>query len=373
MTEELHWCAESGQVDRLRAAIAAGSHLESHDERGRTPLHVAVSHRRIEAVEILLDAGADLEAREAASPGYRPLHRACLPHPITGEAGDVLLIDRLLERGARPDAADEKGVTPLHLCVPWCDAELVERVIASGAGAGAADRSGTTPLHVACRRGARGDADRLLDDDGEIPAPTRGRRADTALARLEDVAVLEVLTLEEADVNAGDRHGLTPLHVAAERGNVGAVRHLLESGARPDVTDEYTVTPLHRTSDARIVELLLEAGAPLDAPDRDGATPLHRAVGRGRSEVAERLLAEGASVLVSDRDGRTPLHWAAAGGRALLLEKLLDEGADAHAADGDGMRALDLAEAAGHVHVVRALRRRGGGRRRRRFPFLGRE
>jgi ankyrin repeat protein len=368
---DLHWYAESDQVDRLREAIAAGADLSARDDEGRTPLHVAVEHGRHAAVRVLLEAGADLEAPERAQPGYRPLHRACLPRPPDGTI-DPELVDLLLEHGAHADVDDARGETPLHLCVGWCDSDLVGRLVGRGARVGARDRTGTTPLHVAVRRGAAAvPADELLDDDGEHGAVVRGRREDTALARLEDAAILEVLLAEGADPNAADSHGVTPLHVAAARGTAWAVRILLEAGASPALTDEWEVTPLHRAATPAVAELLLDAGAPLDAPDRDGATPLHRAVGSGLTETADRLIEAGADLRAVDTDGRTALHLAALAGRGLTVDRLLDEGADPSARDGDGRLPLDLATAGGHGHVVATLKRRTPGKRRG-FGFFGR-
>lgn len=365
MDYDLHWLAESGQTDLLRAAIASGADLGARDEEGRTPLHVAVRRRRLEVVRMLVDAGARLEAEETAAPGYRPLHLACLPGPHDA-FGDVPLVELLLACGAQATASDSRGGTPLHLAVPWCDARTVRLLLAKGAVADCADASGVTPLHVACRRGEPAFADVLLGDDGELLTPRLASREDTPMGRLEDEAVLEALLEAGARADAADVQGATPLHAAVEHARAEAARALLAHGARADVADEYGTTPLHRAPNSRLVELLLEAGAPLDAVDGEGRTPLHQAIAAGHDDVVDLLLERGASLSAADRDGRTALHLAAAAGRALTVEKLLDEGADVNARDGDGRTPLFWAEAAGHPHVVATLKRRGGKKRDRR-------
>lgn len=362
MEYDLHWFAESGQIDRLREAIAAGVDLAARDEEGRTPLHIAVRRRRLDVVRALADAGADLEAEETAAPRYRALHLACLPGP-TDALGDAPLVELLLASGAQAASRDMRGATPLHLAVPWCDASVVRLFVEKGALADVADDAGVTPLHVACRRGAPAFADVLLGDDGELLTPRLAARADTAMGRLEDEAVLETLLDAGARADVADRQGETPLHAAVEHGRSEAARLLLDRGARADAADEYGTTPLHRAADDRIVELLLEAKAPLDAVDREGRTPLHQAIAAGRDDVVDLLLERGASLSTADRDGRTALHLAAAAGRALTVEKLLDEGADVNAKDGDGRTPLFWAQAAGHPHVVATLKRRGAKRR----------
>jgi ankyrin repeat protein len=362
MERDLHWLAESGQLERLREAIAAGADLAARDDEGRTPLHVAVRRRRADVVRALADAGADLEAAETAVPRYRALHLACLPGP-TDPLGDAPLLELLLDLGASPAARDSRGATSLHLAISWCDAQIVRRFVASGAPVDVADDDGITPLHVACRRGAPAFADVLLGDDGELLTPRRASRAETALGRLEDGAVLDALLEAGAQVDAVDRQGETPLYSAVAHGREDAARLLLAHGARADVADAWGATPLHRATDATIAALLLEAGAALDPVDREGRTPLHQAIAAGKDDVVDLLLEHGASLAAADHDGRTALHLAAAAGRALTVEKLLDEGADVNARDADGRTPLFWAEKAGHPHVVATLKRRGARRR----------
>lgn len=363
---DLHWWAESGQVEPLREAIASGADLEARDDEGRTALLVAVLSGMREAIAVLLEAGADPDAAEEATPGYRPLQRAALAADLAPRER-IAILELLLRRGADAAAADSTGTTALHLVIPWGTSEVVDELLAAGANAGAADRGGRTPFHVAASRGATAVADLLLGDDGEISSPTPSTREDTALARLDDRAILESLLNAGANPDPADASGDTPLHVAAERGADATVAWLLAHGADPSRRDDDDVTPLHRAANGDIAAKLIEAGAPIDPPDRDGRTPLHRAVGDGRSDVVDRLLAHDALAGIGDREGRTPLHVAAAAGRAHLVERLLDAGADVNAKDGDGFTPLYWADAGRHSLVMATLRRRGGRRGRARF------
>lgn len=54
-----------------------------------------------------------------------------------------------------------------------------------------------------------------------------------------------VKVLLEADVNAKDKEGYTPLHWAAALGHVEAIKVLVEAGADVNPKDEYGSTPLH--------------------------------------------------------------------------------------------------------------------------------
>jgi ankyrin repeat protein len=134
---------------------------------------------------------------------------------------------------------------------------------------------------------------------------------------------VKLLLEHEADANAQDGWGLTPLHVAADRGDIAKARLLLDSKADVNAETEDGATPLffamvqgHRD----FCQFLLERGARLD---------LYSACGLGkRSEAASVLEANPGLANQKDRRlGRTPLFWAARNGEARLMELLLDKGA----------------------------------------------
>eukprot|EP01051_Picozoa_sp_SAG22_P021493 SAG22_NODE_4763_length_1171_cov_8.892724_1_plen_96_part_00 len=65
-----------------------------------------------------------------------------------------------------------------------------------------------------------------------------------------------------------------------------------------------------------------------DSPNMNGQTPLHTAADYGQVTVAELLLKNKASVDALAKDARTPLWWAAAKGKAAVAEVMLTAGAD---------------------------------------------
>jgi ankyrin repeat protein len=79
--------------------------------------------------------------------------------------------------------------------------------------------------------------------------------------------------------------------------------------------------------DLAAVRDLLDVGANVNAIDEQGWTPLLRAVQRRRFDVARLLIDAGASVTARDRRGRDALYWAASYGAADIVSALLDRGA----------------------------------------------
>ena len=96
-----------------------------------------------------------------------------------------------------------------------------------------------------------------------------------------------------------------PIHRAAERGDVAALRRELAKGVSLSARDdEDGFTPLHSlcfsgdNAKSRLdcLHMLLEAGADIHAPDRYQNTPLHLAANSGHAKVVAALIKAGADV-----------------------------------------------------------------------------
>ena len=163
-------------------------------------------------------------------------------------------------------------------------------------------------------------------------------RADVPIveaARRGDVAAVRVLLEGGADVNAAQGDGMTALHIAAETGNLEVAELLIEAGA--DVEAQTRIggyTPLHVAAAAAntgFVRALLDAGAdPAAVTSTSGVTPLHLAAKALDGEGAVRALIDsGAPVnFLESSSGQTPLMFAASYGRVPAVRELVAGGAD---------------------------------------------
>jgi ankyrin repeat protein len=101
------------------------------------------------------------------------------------------------------------------------------------------------------------------------------------------------------------------LHSAVNCADIKLVQKLLEYDADINAVNEYGSTPLQWASRGLYLEedatlrLLLKHGADVNARDEDGSTPLHEASKYGALEVARLLLEYGADVEAKDNSGRT--------------------------------------------------------------------
>jgi ankyrin repeat protein len=145
---------------------------------------------------------------------------------------------------------------------------------------------------------------------------------------------LELLE-QNADVNAAQGDGTTPLHWAAYQLDVELVKTLLQRGAQANTANRYGASPLSEAvkgANAAIVALLLKAGADVEAANGDGETALMLAARTGSAAVAKLLIDAGADVNAREawRD-QTALMWAAEGAFPDVVQLLIEHGGDVRA------------------------------------------
>jgi ankyrin repeat protein len=137
-----------------RAAVAARS------PDGWPPLHLAAHFGHGDAVDALIAARADVNARSTNGEGNTALHAA-----VAGCA-DVRIVSRLLGAGADVNAAAARGHRALHESAFRGNLALAELLLAHGADATARNDDGETALDIAQARGPATLARRLC---GELP------------------------------------------------------------------------------------------------------------------------------------------------------------------------------------------------------------
>jgi len=121
----------------------------------------------------------------------------------------------------------------------------------------------------------------------------------------------------------------TPLHCAAETGNVKVIRILLNAGADINSTyNKFGNTPLHITSwfgYDKCTQLLIDRRAKLDVPNIHGSTPVHSAAWKNEVVCLKILLEKEAPFCIRNTTGigNTPLYLAAKAGSTECLRLLL--------------------------------------------------
>lgn len=211
---------------------------------------------------------------------------------------------------------------------------LAKILLAAGARVDARNRYGVTPLLKAAENDGNFDMIRLLLDNGaDVNAYDNNKRTPLQMAVLtnRDIRAIEELLKRGANVNAR-RNGRTVLHDAVRKAiPTPVVELLLDHGAEINATiDDGDYSPLHLAvinacedveRGTETVQLLLNRGAAVDAIDNYGRTPLHMIVDVNGNftlgvQIARLLATARANVSVADNRGRTPA--------TLLLENIYE-------------------------------------------------
>ena len=137
--------AHRGDVATLARGLREGADVHGPpDSDGYTLLHVAAESGRNEAMALLLEAGADPNAR--ASDGFTPLHSAAA-------RGHDEAVAALLAGGAAPDAGDEHQITALHFAAFEGYGDAIAALLGAGADPNARTTFGFSPLMFAADGG----------------------------------------------------------------------------------------------------------------------------------------------------------------------------------------------------------------------------
>lgn len=148
---DMREAATVGDAARIRELGARDkTRVNAFGEDGFHPLGLAAFFKRPDAVRALLDLGAD--ARLATRPaGFTPLHSA-----VADDAGQTAakeIVRMLLDAGADPNARSASGGTPLHTAAFTGDVVLVRTLLGAGASPVIEDAKGRTSLDLARERG----------------------------------------------------------------------------------------------------------------------------------------------------------------------------------------------------------------------------
>lgn len=181
-----------------------------------------------------------------------------------------------------------------------------------------------------------------------------------------DVAGIERLVAEGADVDARDSRGRTPAHVAAFASKDEALRALATAGADMNALEHraYDVVTIAAVADdPELMSLAIDLGnEPVLVTSPYLGTALIAAAHLGHSEVVRRLIEAGAPL-----DYINNLHWTAVmesvvlgdGGSDHLsvLDALLKAGADGTLSDRNGVTPLEHARNRGFTKMVQRLQK----------------
>ncbi|KAK0657865.1 ankyrin repeat-containing domain protein [Cercophora newfieldiana] len=377
----LMWAAENGH-DKVVEILLPKSDVGARAKNGFTALHFASYQGHATCAEMLIEAGAALEATD------RDYGQSCLSW--AAENGHLETVKVLIKAGAKMYSVEPCGKVPIWFALRRGH-ELIKAFIEEPRREGKAGDE-PTPRVRAAELALRcsydwGDVGVTHDDDGSGEPTIRdfilnqtqyltaidnnGRNLISWAAEAGNSQEMRKLcSLGVLGFNLPDTTGRTPLSWAAGSRNEATFKLL---SARSDVDlssrDERGQTILHWAADGGnpniVGHVLAATKVDLESPDKDNQTPIFKAAAKGHRRALNLLLQGGAWVDSKDQAGRSVLSWAAKNGNIDCIQSLIDSGAALDTPDSFRRTPLSYAAEGGHAEVVECLVRLQDGRPRR--------
>lgn len=179
----LHEASKNGHIKIINLLIDHGANINARDNAGYTPLHSAIYGDEYEAAAKLINLGADIDIGDKAN--LTPLITTCAQFKMMYDgrhkleaydveynrknaSKEVKFAEILIKEGADVNAKTDRGKTALHFAAVYSKNDLVELLIKNGADINARDNDGLTAYQVAKREGHKRLC-RLLIDNGANP------------------------------------------------------------------------------------------------------------------------------------------------------------------------------------------------------------
>ena len=371
----LHHAARSGNCEAIAILIEAGADPNCRDNRNATPLFQALTNNHPQAAMLLIRAGARI------NDGDLPWKQT--PLILAASSNSIDLVELLLERGSHIEAKDESGCTPLIHGARSGNLQVVKTLLDAGADIKAVDKDGRSVfewvaplspeiLELVLNRStlsknqaskallkAAGDGHiqaiiRLLDQNAAIQPVHEGGESALLKAALQKSLPAFGIILRDPAANIDYRCGpllKTPLMMGARTGDVAKTRLLLEAGADPAITDKIGKNALHYAAafaHVEVLKLFEKQGVNLFSPGPGGRSLLHVAIDdtetwakdEDRTATIQWLLSRNLDPDVPDESGKTPMMAAAYRGYVGIVRLFLEKGADISLKDQKGRSAL---------------------------------
>jgi len=203
-----HQLCSDPKINGIAQFVKSGQDINKKtDINHETALHIAAKHNYASSIKYLIEANADVNARDRKN--NTPLHLALLRH-----APCIQTIKYLVDHGAMINSVNNEGSTPLHLAVNKNSIQIAKYLIELGAPVNPVDSYGRTPLHIAA----------IVNYDS-------------------DISMIQYLVESGAFIDAKDGFGNTPLHLASEyESTLDAVKYLLDHGADKHIVNKDGLT-----------------------------------------------------------------------------------------------------------------------------------
>ncbi|KAG8528533.1 uncharacterized protein KY384_007451 [Bacidia gigantensis] len=288
----LHQAASEDDYIQIEILIGEGADINARDASGRTALHLAAEQGNVASVHILQRHGIKLNTKtySKGNDGERQFWGQATALYLACSNGHSEIVQILLDAGASVDAANYSNRTPLMQAAKYGHKACAEKLLDHGANPYIREINGFIPLHDASGEGKIGclaTQQLILDRGCDINARTGKLLHDSTplhlAARELHMECVRDLVNRGADVEAKNHWEVTALHEAAFYNAASDVLRILvnDGDANIEARDHRLETPLHKAvhgSKADNVRFLLLKGANAYAKDEASVDAIEVAI-----------------------------------------------------------------------------------------------
>ncbi|XP_006866883.1 PREDICTED: espin-like protein [Chrysochloris asiatica] len=284
----VHLAARAGHLDCVKFLVQRAQlpgNQQAHN--GATPAHDAAATGHLaELCWLVREGGCGLQDQDAS--GVSPLH-------LAARFGHPMVVEWLLREGHVATLETLEGALPLHHAAVSGDLTCLKLLVAAhSSGVNQRTGSGASPLYLACQEGHLHLAQFLVKDCGadvHLRALDGMSALHAAAARGHYSLVVWLVTFTDISLMARDNDGATALHFAARGGHTPILDRLLLMGV-PIMRDSWGGTPLHDAAENGQLECcqtLVSHHVDPSLRDEDGYTAADLAEYHGHQSCAQYL------------------------------------------------------------------------------------
>lgn len=339
----LHIAAYIGSTKSAEVLLSAGAEVDAKDTQGFTPIQIAIFQHQLPMLKLLLDHKSDIQQKDKQ--GNSLLHRAV-------DANAFAEAKYLIEKGLDVDIKNSFDTTPIQSAIQQSNSDLVKLLLENKADIQQVNKYGNSLLHLAVEANNLYIAKLLINHTVNIDVDVKNLLGNTPIQsaiKKSKSDLVQLLLESKADIQQVNEFGENLLHLAVKSNNLNIAKLLINKGVDIQAVDMLKKTPLVLAIESdkkEMVDLILGfmSEDSLKPKSKIDDNVLQTAIRNNAYRSAESILKKNPSLINEVNSVKdSPLHLAILKNQAEMVSVLLKHNADPFLKDIDKKDCFDIA------------------------------